>query len=85
MKQNTFKHCYIDESIHDSIGIVVTAFVFSDDNFEYSITEALQKAGLNTSQDEFKSSVRMDVNEPMQKARENLLALAGCKSKIAVF
>lgn len=85
MRSNTFTHCYIDESIHDSVGVVVTAFIFTDGTFSDAVTEALQKAGLNPPQDEFKSSARMDANEKMRKGRENLLALASSKSKIAVF
>lgn len=85
MKLNKFDHCYIDESIHDSVGVVVTAFIFSDNDFEQEVTEALRKAGLNPPQDEFKSSVRMDMNKSMRKVRSNLLALAGFKSRIAVF
>ncbi|MFH1934733.1 MAG: hypothetical protein ABIN18_24590 [Pseudomonadota bacterium] len=85
MMSARFTHCYIDESIHDSVGVVVTAFIFTDGTFSDAVTEALQKAGLNPPQDEFKSSTRMDTNEKMRKGRENLLALAGRKSKIAVF
>lgn len=85
MRPNRFTHCYIDESIHDSVGVVVTAFIFTDESFSDAVTESLQKAGLDPPQDEFKSSARMDTNEKMRKARENLLALAGSKSKIAIF
>lgn len=85
MKFHTFKHCYIDESIHDSVGVVVTSFIFSDDNFEKEVTEAIRKAGLDPPHDEYKSSARMDTNESMRKARSSLLALAGYKSRIAVF
>jgi len=85
MRSDKFTHCYIDESIHDSVGVVVTAFIFTDDTFSKIVTEALQKAGLNPPQDEFKSRARMDINEKMRKGRENLLALAGSKYKIAVF
>jgi hypothetical protein len=85
MMSDKFTHCYIDESIHDSVGVVVTSFIFTDDAFSDDVTEALQKAGLNPPQDEFKSSARMDTNEKMRKGRENLLALAGRKSRIAVF
>jgi hypothetical protein len=85
MRSYKFTHCYIDESIHNSVGLVVTAFIFTNDTFSKDVTETLQKAGLNPPQDEFKSSSRMDTNEKMRKGRENLLALAGNKSKIAVF
>ncbi len=80
-----FTHCYIDESIHDSLGVVVTAFIFTDEAFNEYVIEALQKAGLSPPQEEFKSSARMDTNQRMRKARKNLLELAGNKSEIAVF
>lgn len=85
MGSDKFTHCYIDESIHDLVGVVVTAFIFTNDTFSDAVTKALQKAGLNPPQDEFKSSARMDKNEKMRKGRENLLKLAGSNSKIAVF
>ncbi len=85
MKLKRFKHCFVDESIHDSVGIIVTAFIFTDESFGNAVTESLQNAGLNPPKDEFKSSLRMDTNEKMRKARENLLELAASKSKIAVF
>jgi len=85
MKSVKFAHCYIDESIHDSVRVVVTAFIFTDDTISEDVIEALQKAGLNPLKDEFKSSARMDTNEKMRRCRENLLTLAGNKSKIAVF
>ena len=77
--------CFIDESIYDSLGIVVTAFVFSDSQFENQVTEALQQAGINVPHDEYKSSSRMDSNEHMRNARDMLLSLASNSSKIAVF
>ncbi len=85
MRSNRFTHCYIDESIHDSVGVVVTAFIFTDESFCDAVNWSLQKAGLVPPQDEFKSSARMDTNEKMREARENLLELANSKSKIAVF
>ena len=85
MKSDKFKHCYVDESIHDSVGVVVTAFIFTDDTFSDAVIDALQKSGLNPPRDEFKSSARMDTNENMRNGRENLLSLAGRQSKIAVF
>jgi hypothetical protein len=77
--------CFVDESIYDSLGIVVTAFVFSDSQFENKVTEALQESGLNVPNEEYKSSARMDSNEHMRNARDKLLSLAGKSSKIAVF
>lgn len=77
--------CYVDESIYDSLGVVVTAFIFADVDFEDRVTETLKEAGLNPPQEEFKSSARMDSDERMQDARGRLLSLAGTSTKIAVF
>lgn len=80
-----FNCCFVDESIYDSLGIVVTAFVFSDSQFEYQVIEALQEAGIDVPHEEYKSRARMDSNEHMRNARDKLLSLAGRSSKIAVF
>jgi len=77
--------CFVDESIYDALGIVVTAFVFSDSQFEKQVIEALKEAGLNVPHEEYKSSARMDSNEHMRNARDKLLSLAGNSSRIAVF
>ena len=80
-----FNYCYVDESIHDSLGIVVTAFVFSDSLFEKRVTEVLKQVGINVPDEEYKSSARMDTNMKMRNARDKLLSLAGHSSNIAVF
>jgi hypothetical protein len=82
---NSITHCYVDESIHDSIGMVVTAFVFASSDFENAVTEALREVGLNPPQDEFKSSGRMDTDDKMRAARHRLISMAGSRTKIAVF
>ena len=78
-------HCYVDESIHESLGCVVTAFVFASYDFQNEVAETLRKAGLNIPEQEFKSSARMDTNPQMRAAREGLLSLAGGNAKVAVF
>lgn len=85
MRLNNTSHCYVDESIYDILGVVVTSFVFADETFNDIVFESLRKAGLNPPKDEFKSGVRMESNKPMQKARKYLMYLAGQKAKIAVF
>lgn len=85
MMPKRFTQCYIDESIHDSVGVVVTAFIFTNDIFHIEVTQSLQRAGLDPIKDEFKSSARMDTNEKMRNAREYLLSLASSRTKIAVF
>lgn len=84
-KTTNLTHCFVDESIHESIGCVSIAFVFSSAEFEDGVSKVLQKAGLNTPIDEFKSSTRMDTNPLMRKARNLLLTYANSNAKIAVF
>ncbi len=81
----SMNHCFVDESIYDTLGIVVTAFVFSDSCFESLVTAALSESGIDTPREEYKSYARMDTDQRMPIARERILNLAGSKSKIAVF
>lgn len=80
-----FNQCYVDESIYDTLGVVVTAFVFSNSDFEPLVTSALMEAGIDTPREEYKSSARMDTDHRMRDARDKLLRLAGSKANIAVF
>lgn len=77
--------CFVDESLHEALGVAVTAFVFCDAEFEDLVTSNLRDAGINTPQEEFKSSARMIGNDVMQRARANLEWLAASKTRIAVF
>jgi len=80
-----YNQCFVDESIYDDLGIVVTAFVFGEIGFEESVTDVLKEAEIDTPHEEFKSSARMDTDKRMPIARGKILELAGNKSKIAVF
>lgn len=75
---------YVDESIHDSLGFIVVAFVFSSPQLDKLVSQALQGAGLVPGQDEFKSSYRMVQNIRMQEIREQLLDLAANHTRIAL-
>jgi hypothetical protein len=77
--------CFVDESIYDDLGIVVTAFVFTGNKFETRVANALADAGINSPHEEFKSSARMDTDPRMPRARDSLLDIAGSAAKIAVF
>jgi hypothetical protein len=77
--------CFVDESIYDTLGMVVTAFIFSNSDFEPLVASALREGGIDTPREEFKSSARMDTDQRMPIARKKLLNLAGTRSKIAVF
>ncbi len=77
--------CFVDESIYDDLGIVVTAFIFADADLETHVTNALVDAGIDSPREEYKSSARMDTDLRMPAARNSLLDIAGRRSKIAVF
>jgi len=85
MLQHTFTHCYIDESIYESHGFVITALVFSDSAFGDKVSEALQASGLRVPEEEYKSSTRMDDDPKMRSARETLLTVLNDSSRIAIF
>jgi hypothetical protein len=77
--------CYVDESVQVAAGFVVSAFVFASGRFDRAVAKALAGAGLKPHRDELKSSARMDTDPKMRAAREAVLALAGSKTRIAVF
>ena len=85
MLNRSLTQCYIDESVHNGAGFVVTAFVFASGGFERAVASTLRGVGLRPGEDEFKSSARMDTNPKMREAREALLSLAGSKTRVAVF
>lgn len=76
--------CFVDESIHDSLGLAVTAFIFTDSEFTGSVRRLLCQCGINSPHEEFKSSFRMDSNPRMRKARDKLILLTASNAKIAV-
>jgi hypothetical protein len=73
-------HCYIDESIHESLGFVALAFVFTEDEPTAVVSKALTEAGIG----EFKSGARMATNPRMQQAREELFTAINNHARIAV-
>lgn len=77
--------CYVDESIHEKLGFVVTAFIFASGRFDSKIATVIKEAGLTPYVDEYKSSARMDRNPQMRAARDGLLSFAGSNAKIAVY
>jgi hypothetical protein len=80
----TLSHCYVDESVHAKWGFVVSAFVFTEGDFERHVEHALFEAGLSPREEELKSSARMDTNLAMRAARDAILGLAGSKTRVAV-
>lgn len=80
-----FSRCFVDESIYDDLGIVVTAFIFAGEDIEKAVRQEITDAGLTPEVDEFKSSARMDENPEMRRLRDRLMQLAGRSTSIAVF
>ncbi|HEY6457802.1 MAG TPA: DUF3800 domain-containing protein [Steroidobacteraceae bacterium] len=77
--------CFVDESIHESLGFVVTAFVFGSTTFEDGVKQVLQRAGLRSPEQEFKSSTRMDANPQIRLARDALMSFAAENAQLAIF
>lgn len=82
--RSKFTRCYVDESIHSSLGVVVTAMVFADSDFEGKVLEVLLAAGLKPPAEEYKSSARMDMDPRMSEARASLLRLTNLGAKVAI-
>jgi hypothetical protein len=84
MDQDALTHCYVDDSIHDALGFVALAFVFSAVDLDDPVRGALVAAGLDPEREEFKSRARMDSNPAMQAAREKLLDVIGKHAYVGV-
>ncbi len=66
---------YFDESIHDRAGFVLGAFVYSAENMEAQVQQAICSVGLTPGIDEFKSRARMDESPLYQVLRDKLFSL----------
>ncbi|HEU4767482.1 MAG TPA: DUF3800 domain-containing protein [Pyrinomonadaceae bacterium] len=77
-------HCYVDESIHDSHGFAVAAFIFTDAEFDSKVAVVLRSAGLRVPDEEYKSSARMDSDPRMREARASLTGLLTTASRVAI-
>jgi len=75
---------YVDESIHDSLDFIVSAFVFSKDGLDGRVEEALGGTGLRPGIDEFKSGVFMQGNAVQQNLRDTLMGIAGQHTRVAL-
>ncbi len=78
-----YKEIYIDESIHDKLGFIATAFIYTEQNIEREVKDALLNVDLEPKKDEFKSSTFMINNSTMQTLRNKLLNIAS-NTKIAI-
>jgi hypothetical protein len=60
---------YVDESIHDADGYIVSAFVFDGGGLDVAIERELRTHGLTPGKDEFKSRTPMRDNLTLQQLR----------------
>jgi len=67
---------YVDESVHDCLGFIVTAFIFANNDLTASVANELQAIGLIPRHDEFKSSALMSTNSHLRDLREKLIGIA---------
>lgn len=75
---------FADESIHDNLGFIMTAFVCSQQDINTSVADALVRAKLDPGKDEFKSSFYMSTNPVVQTLRDELIGIARAVSKVAL-
>jgi hypothetical protein len=66
---------YIDESIHEEEGFIVSSYVGTPDSLDEPIAASLSKAGLVPYHDEFKSRMPMDGRPEIQGLREALFGI----------
>jgi hypothetical protein len=76
---------FIDESIHDRGNFIVIAAVFSADNLQGLVGDALLECGFDPEWDEYKSSMKMAGNPAAQRLRDRLQdILRQCKIAVAI-
>jgi hypothetical protein len=75
---------YVDESIHDALGFMVTAFVFSKSDLTEPVSQALAAVGLVPGTDEFNSGRHMASRPELRSLRDALLSIAASTTKIAI-
>lgn len=67
---------FVDESIRENDGFVLTAFVVSPIDLSPLVADALSQAGLTVGRDEFKSRTLMQNRPELRRLREQLFAAA---------
>lgn len=75
---------YVDESIHDSHGFILTAFVFASPSLDEPVNTILSSFGFVPGSDEFKSGVLMRGNPKMQQVRDALMETLHERTKLAI-
>src|SRR5262245_29840945 len=66
---------YVDESIHERLGFIVSAYVYTSSTLDTTIAEALRPLDSSHGVKEFKSGTLMRQSPVMQDVRERLLDL----------
>ena len=75
---------YVDESIHDALKFIVSAFVFSTRGLDGLVRQEIRAVGLTPGDHEFKSGHRMASDSRMQELRERLLDIVAERTRIAL-
>ncbi|UGX86174.1 DUF3800 domain-containing protein [Phyllobacterium meliloti] len=66
---------YFDESIHETAGFIVGAFVYSEIDLTPLVLDAIETAGLRPKLDEYKSSLPMSKNSQQRELRSRMAKL----------
>ncbi len=75
---------YVDESIQDRLGYIVTAFVYAAEDPCFLVAQALTRAGLTPGREEYKSGARMTDKTNLQMLRTELFDILCERCRIGV-
>ena len=76
---------YVDDSKHPAAGFCLSAIVYSNVDLQLDLESTLIKYGLSPGHDEFKSSIRMDLNPERKLLRTDLMQyLHRCAVGVAI-
>lgn len=70
-------YIYYDDSKHPDSGFYLGAFIYSDKDLNYIISEYISLCGMDANKDEFKSRLRKDKSPEQIELREYLKGLIG--------
>lgn len=74
---------YFDDSIHDDAGFITGCLVYSEEDLNTKVYNALLKCGLDPEKDEHKSGKRIFGNDKLMQLRSEIFGISGL-SKIAL-
>lgn len=75
VEKDNLDYFYFDESIHDSAGFILGAYVYSERDVSPLVNDCLVSVNLKPGEDEFKSSSRMIESKKQRKLRDLLKKL----------